>query len=100
MSRSLRAVVGAFLVLSPALPAAPRALAPDARFLDNGRIRIGIDRSSGAAIFHFSESTTQRNVLNHYDRDRFIQQSYYGDADGSDWNGTFHDTPPSCEYSH
>jgi hypothetical protein len=35
----------------------------------------------------FSEKKTDRNLLNHYDKGRFIQQSYYGKVDGSDWNG-------------
>ncbi len=56
-------------------------------FLDNGQIRIGVDKSRGACIGFFGETATKRNVLNHYDHGRFIQQSYYGDADGSDWNG-------------
>ena len=56
-------------------------------YLDNGHIRIGIDKSRGACIGFFSESKTARNLLNHFDEGRFIQQSYYGKADGSDWNG-------------
>ena len=56
-------------------------------FLDNGTIRVGIDKSRGSCIGFFGKSGTKRNVLNHYDHRRFIQQSYYGDADGSDWNG-------------
>ena len=56
-------------------------------FLDNGRIRVGVDKSRGACIGFFGEAGTQRNVLNHYDHGRFIQQSYYGEPDGSDWNG-------------
>ena len=56
-------------------------------FLDNGNIRIGVDKSRGACIGFFGETRTKRNVLNHYDHGRFIQQSYYGDPDGSDWNG-------------
>jgi len=56
-------------------------------YLDNGEIRIGVDRSRGACIGFFGESDTQRNLLNHFDEGRFIQQSYYGKPDGSDWNG-------------
>ena len=62
-------------------------LEPDSVFLDNGVIRLGVDKSSGAGIFYFAESKRGRNLLNHYDRGRFIQQSYYGRADGSKWNG-------------
>ena len=56
-------------------------------YLDNGRVRVGIDKSRGACIGFFAESATGRNLLNHYDEGRFIQQSYYGAADGSKWNG-------------
>ena len=56
-------------------------------YLDNGTVRIGVDRSRGACIGYFGESTTKRNLLNHFDEGRFVQQSYYGQKDGSDWNG-------------
>ncbi len=56
-------------------------------YIDNGALRLGVDLSSGGSVFFLSESTTKRNLLNHYDRGRFIQQSYYGDEDGSIWNG-------------
>jgi len=56
-------------------------------YLDNGQIRIGVNKSRGACIGFFGDSKTKRNVLNHYDHGRFIQQSYYGDRDGSNWNG-------------
>lgn len=54
-------------------------------FLENDVIRIGVDLESGGSIFHFSRAPEHRNLLNHHDRGRFIQQSYYGDADGSKW---------------
>ena len=56
-------------------------------YLDNGVVRIGIDKSRGACIGYFAESKTRRNLLNNYDEGRFIQQSYYGRPDGSKWNG-------------
>lgn len=56
-------------------------------YLDNGTVRIGVDRSRGACIGYFGESKTGRNLLNHFDEGRFVQQSYYGQKDGSDWNG-------------
>ena len=56
-------------------------------FLDNGTIRLGINRSAGGAIGWFSPSGSGRNLLNHYDHGRYLQQSWYGDPDGSDWNG-------------
>ena len=60
---------------------------PKATFIANGTVQIGVDLSRGGGICHFSEAGTKRNLLNHYDTGRFVQQSYYGDADGSDWNG-------------
>jgi len=57
-------------------------------YLDNGTIRIGIDKSRGSAIGYFALSADKRNLLNHQDEGRFIQQSYYGDTDGSTWNKT------------
>ncbi|MBT7255157.1 MAG: sulfatase-like hydrolase/transferase, partial [Planctomycetaceae bacterium] len=62
-------------------------MSDDWYFLDNGLIRIGVDRSRGAGIGYLSPSTTHGNVLNHFDEGRFIQQSYYGKKDGSMWNG-------------
>lgn len=59
----------------------------DPCFLDNGTVRIGLDKGSGGSVFFFGESATRRNLLNHCDRGRFIQQSYYGTADGSLWGG-------------
>ncbi len=61
--------------------------AADWLYLDNGQVRLGVDRAAGASIGFFGESATGRNLLNHYDKGRFIQQSYYGAKDGSDWNG-------------
>ncbi len=61
--------------------------AADWLYLDNGQVRLGVDRAAGASIGFFGESATGRNLLNHFDKGRFIQQSYYGAKDGSDWNG-------------
>lgn len=55
-------------------------------YLDNGIIRIGVDKSRGSAIGYFALSKNPRNLLNHHDGGRFIQQSYYGDVDGSAWS--------------
>lgn len=61
------------------------ALAANQKFLENGKIKIGVDLSSGGSIFWFSELPEDRNLMNHADRGRFIQQSYYGKKDGSMW---------------
>lgn len=55
------------------------------KFIENGKVKIGVDLSSGGSIFWFSELPADRNLLNHADRGRFIQQSYYGKPDGSLW---------------
>lgn len=55
-------------------------------FLDNGHIRIGVKKTSGACIGYLSLSGSNRNLLNHHDQGRFIQQSFYGDSDGTLWH--------------
>lgn len=56
-------------------------------YLDNGHVRLGVNLSAGGCIGWFSHSHSSENVLNAYDTGRYVQQSYYGDKDGSDWNG-------------
>jgi hypothetical protein len=55
--------------------------------LDNGIISVGVDEKRGACIGYLALSSNKKNLLNHYDEGRFVQQSYYGKSDGSDWNG-------------
>lgn len=57
------------------------------RYLDNGQVRLGVNLNAGACIGWFSTSGSQDNLLDAYDVGRYVQQSYYGDEDGSDWNG-------------
>jgi hypothetical protein len=54
-------------------------------YLENKELRVGLLRSHGGAIGFLSAQDSQRNLLNHYDHGRLIQQSYYGDEDGSKW---------------
>ena len=70
--------------LASALPA-KEEVASETKFIDNGKLKIGVDLGSGGSIFWLSELPADRNLLNHYDRGRFIQQSYYGKPDGSLW---------------
>jgi hypothetical protein len=63
------------------------APSPDFRFLQNEQVRIGIRLSSGAAVAWFSQ-VEGPNLINIYDRGRLLQQSYYGDVDGSVWAKT------------
>jgi hypothetical protein len=67
------------------LPLVAAAAGPKEKFLSNGELKIGVDLDSGGSIFWFSELPADRNLLNHHDRGRFIQQSYYGKPDGSKW---------------
>jgi hypothetical protein len=50
-------------------------------------VRIGVDTNAGAAIGFFAGAKDGRNLLNHYDKGRFLQQSWYGRRDDSLWNG-------------
>ena len=42
---------------------------------------------AGGSIGWFSHSHSSENMLNAFDHGRYVQQSYYGDKDGSEWNG-------------
>ena len=55
-------------------------------FIDNGELRLGVKKSSGAGIAYLALSAAGENVINHWDRGRLVQQSYYGAEDGSLWN--------------
>ena len=83
MKRTLFAIAWIVLPLANAAPDAQ--VAEKTRFLENGKVRIGVDLGSGGAVFWFSELPDGKNLLNHADRGRFIQQSYYGKPDGSVW---------------
>src|SRR4026209_1482216 len=55
-------------------------------FIENGTVRLGVKKSSGAGIACFALSPSGENVINHWDRGRLIQPSYYGAKDGSMWD--------------
>lgn len=74
------------LVLATA-GAASESVSETWEFLDNGTIRIGVNRSAGGAIGWFSESGREENLIDRYDYGRYFQQSWYGTKDESDWNG-------------
>ncbi len=76
----LTALLCGALALSPVLAEESGEL-----HIDNGILRLGVDLESGGSIFHLSESGTGPNLLNHHDRGRFVQQSFYGNPDGSMW---------------
>ena len=56
-------------------------------FLDNGLVRLGVNMDAGGSIGWFSHAHSTANLLNAFDHGRYVQQSYYGDRDGSEWNG-------------
>ncbi len=56
-------------------------------YLENDHLRIGVNLTAGGSIGWLSAAGSDVNVLNTYDEGRYVQQSYYGDEDGSDWNG-------------
>ena len=78
-------MAGALVVVLIALHTLVFAAGEGEIFIDNGKIRLGVDLESGGSVFYLSESAPRRNLLNRFDRGRFIQQSYYGDSDGSRW---------------
>jgi arylsulfatase A-like enzyme len=45
--------------------------------LDNGRVKVGIERSKGASITWLSGVGHSENIVNYHDPGRLIQQSYY-----------------------
>ncbi len=51
--------------------------AEDLLLIDNGSVKIGIDREKGAAITWLSWQAYPKNIVNSIDPGRLIQQSYY-----------------------
>ncbi len=62
----------AHLVNQPATKAPQELL-----LLDNGSVKVGIDRAKGASITWLSWTAYPKNVVNSADPGRLIQQSYY-----------------------
>src|SRR5436190_15218453 len=76
---------GALSIPAFAVLADPPADTDDFIFLDNSHLKLGVKKSSGAGIAWLSASGSDRNLINHFDRGRLVQQSYYGKEDGSLW---------------
>lgn len=49
----------------------------DLLMLDNGTVKIGLNRTKGASITWLSWTTHPKNTVNHADPGRLVQQSYY-----------------------
>ncbi len=67
---SLPLLVITFSILTP-------ARADDLVTLDNGVVRVGVDREKGASITWLSSHQYAKNIVNIADPGRLIQQSYY-----------------------
>lgn len=83
-------LIGMFVFMVPVVVAqSPESKevkqAKDWVYIQNADLRVGLLRSHGGAIGYLSSRTSDFNHLNHYDHGRLIQQSYYGDEDGSRW---------------
>ena len=80
-------VCSAALLISQANLHAAEPLPSEWVFIDNGQVRLGVKKASGAGIAWFSRSGSKENLLDHFDHGRLVQQSYYGKVDGSVWSG-------------
>lgn len=96
LPRSAIALVLSALIAPRASAATPN-IAPQGEellFLDNGTVKIGIDRTKGGAITWLSWSAYPNNMVNLADPGRLIQQSYYaglrldrrGDGQSKSWS--------------
>lgn len=60
-------------------PAAPPVETPSSTiFLDNGKIKVGINLDYGGSVTYLSQSGSKENIVNNYDLGRQIQYSFYG----------------------
>lgn len=74
------------LLCSETLLAAEPSDDKDFVFIENADLRVGVKQSSGAGIAWISLAGSKQNLVDHYDRGRLVQQSYYGAKDDSLWN--------------
>ena len=86
-SHPLIRLVALFWLTASTAANAANAATEEWLYLDNGKLRLGVNRSAGAALGWLSESGRDENILNRFDLGRYVQQSWYGASDGSDWNG-------------
>jgi hypothetical protein len=59
--------------------------AEDWAYIENGRLKLGVRKDAGACI-GFLAGPDGKNLLDGWDHGRFVQQSYYGESDGSMWD--------------
>lgn len=65
------------LALAVSVDAAPKRPKPDIKSIDNGTVKIGMDRSMGASVTWLSWNGHPENAVNIHDPGRLVQQSYY-----------------------
>lgn len=87
LSSFIQIITIIFMCFAVESSASSKKSRPEWIYLKNRYIKIGVDKSRGACIGYLSKARSRKNVLNHFDEGRFIQQSYYGQKDGSNWNG-------------
>lgn len=58
----------------------------DMIWLSNSAVKVGLKRDSGGAIAWIGAADGDRSLINSHDRGRLVQQSWYGEDDGSKWN--------------
>lgn len=86
--------VSLVLALFSTLMAQPSAEASELLFIENDKVKVGIDRSKGASITWLSWKAYPANTVNIHDPGRLIQQSYYAgrslnrqeDGQSKDWS--------------
>ena len=83
---SLSALVFGLMVLVGLFPTSIHA--EKFEYIRNDSVELGVLMDFGAGIASFGKVGANRNLLNHADPGRLVQQSFYGDVDGSNWNGT------------
>jgi hypothetical protein len=91
ISRRLFGLASGMVISLPGLAHAFEAKVSDlegAVVLQNEELCVGILPASGGAVGFVAPTQDAPNRLNRYDRGRYLQQSYYGDEDGSKWNDT------------
>jgi hypothetical protein len=62
----------------------PAPFPHDVVYISNGGLRAGFDRAMSGAL-SFLSSSSDANLINNWDVGRLVQQSYYGNPDGSVW---------------
>jgi hypothetical protein len=67
-------------------PSEKRMDLPKGVYMSDGNVVVGFDKERGGAVSWLSKKGVP-NVVNAWDCGRLIQQSFYGDQDGSTWNG-------------